>query len=337
MATTETPTTPTLDPPRSRRSARRLALTEQAAYWVFSGLALVALVVIVLVMWFVVSHAWPAFRANGIGIFGWGSSTDGDIAQAIKGQTTRFAMWPAIYGTVLTTMGALVLALPFSIFSAIFIAHLAPRHLTRSLEPTVRLLAGVPSVIFGLLAYFALAPLLANLIPNHIQAALAPIVPIGGRNVLLGVLVLFAMVCPLMIAIFVDSLRAVPGRWREGSYALGVDEWRTIVRISLPVIRPAIVAGTVLAAGRAIGEAIALSMAAGGIGFSPNPLDGFWALFEPTHPMAAVLVDSAEGLSSQQLAQDMFAVATVILISAIALSIGARLALLPFKVESTRA
>ena len=140
-----------------------------------------------------------------------------------------------------------------------------------------------------------------------------------------------------MIAIFVDALKAVPHRWREGSVALGATEWRTIVRISVPVIRPAIVAGTILAMGRAIGEAIALSMASGSLGFSPNPLDGFWMLLEPTRPLASTIVDFQEGIGQRELTQNLFAIGSLVFVSAVVLSIGARIASLPFRLESRRA
>ena len=110
------------------------------------------------------------------------------------------------------------------------------------------------------------------------------------------------MVAPFEIAIFTDALRAVPAPWRDGARALGMDRWRTVLKISLPVIRPALVAGTVLATGRAIGEAIALSMTTGALAFVPNPLDGFAFFLEPARPLASSIVDYSEGFDGKSFA-----------------------------------
>ena len=143
------------------------------------------------------------------------------------------------------------------------------------LEPVISLLAATPSVIFGLFAILVLAPWInANLLDATRVEEYGPVVTLTGANLLLGMIVLAIMVAPLMIAIFADALRAVPTPWREGAISLGCDNWRVARRVSLAAIRPALVAGTTLAIGRAVGEAIALSMATGSIAFTPNPADG---------------------------------------------------------------
>jgi ABC-type phosphate transport system permease subunit len=129
-----------------------------------------------------------------------------------------------------------------------------------------------------------------------------------------------------MITIFTDAFRAVPGSWHDGALALGMSRWRTALKISLPVIRPALVAGTVLATGRAIGEAIMLSMTTGGLGFVPNPLDGLVFFLEPVRPLASAIVDYSEGIEGEQLRANLFAFGAVILVSALALMLAARLA-----------
>ncbi len=105
------------------------------------------------------------------------------------------------------------------------------------------------------------------------------------------------MITPIMIAIVVDALRAVPRDWTEGAAALGVNRWRAMWTIGVRAARPAIVAAAVLATARALGEAIMLSMVSGSVGFAPNPLDGLTFFFEPARPLAATIVDNAEGLS----------------------------------------
>ncbi len=123
-----------------------------------------------------------------------------------------------------------------------------------------------------------------------------------------------------MVALIAGALASVPTTWREGSAALGVNRWRTIVRVSLRTARPAIVAATVLATARALGEAIMLSMVSGSRGFAANPLDGLTFLFEPVRPLAATIVQESEGLTIAPLAHTIYAMAAVLLVSAALLS-----------------
>jgi phosphate transport system permease protein len=135
-----------------------------------------------------------------------------------------------------------------------------------------------------------------------------------------GILVLTVMITPIMIAIVVDALRAVPTSWTEGAAALGVNRARALWTIGVRAVRPAIVAAAVLASARALGEAIMLSMVAGSTGFAPNPLDGLTFFVEPARPLAATVVDNAEGLSVVPFGQTLYAFAAVLLVSAAFLS-----------------
>ena len=112
------------------------------------------------------------------------------------------------------------------------------------------------------------------------------------------------MITPIMIAIVVDALRAVPRSVDRGRAALGVNRWRVMWTIAVRAARPAIVAAAVLATARALGEAIMLSMVSGSVGFAPNPLDGLTFFFEPARPLAATIVDNAEGLSVEPVRPD---------------------------------
>jgi ABC-type phosphate transport system permease subunit len=139
------------------------------------------------------------------------------------------------------------------------------------------------------------------------------------------------MITPIMVAIIVDALRAVPRSWTEGSAALGANRWRTMWTISVRAARPAIVAAVVLATARALGEAIMLSMVSGSVGFAPNPLDGLTFFLEPTRPLAATIVDNAEGLSVQPFGQTIYAFAAVLLVSSAFLSFAGWAAKQPMK------
>lgn len=297
---------------------------------------LVMFAIIGVIVWFVMRSAWPALHANGLGFFT-GSSVrlDDQLGRAFSGYHGRdyqhLNALAGIVGTVLTTAGALTLGVPFSIMCALFIAVTAPRRVRSVLEPVVRLLAGVPSVIFGLIGLLILAPFLERTFLNRstINAYGLANLPLTGASLLAGILVLTVMIVPLMIAVFVDALDNVPLPWREGSMALGTDEWRAAIRISLPWIRPALVAGTILAAGRAIGEAIALAMVAGSVAWIPNLKDGLIFFMEPVHPLAALIVNNSEGLPVQPLTTDLFALGALLLLASLLFSLSARIALLP--------
>jgi ABC-type phosphate transport system permease subunit len=128
------------------------------------------------------------------------------------------------------------------------------------------------------------------------------------------------MILPIMVALIVDSLRAVPRVWREGALALGVNRWRALVTVSLRAVRPAIVAAAVLATARALGEAIMLAMVTGSIGFAPNPFDGLLFFFEPSRTLSATILDGEEGLSVEPFGQTMYAIGSLLIISCALLS-----------------
>ncbi|HET6175212.1 MAG TPA: ABC transporter permease subunit [Gaiellales bacterium] len=312
---------------------------ERFAHAVFALAGAVSLVVLGLVLGYVLWRAWPAFEANGFSYFG--QHQDPDLAgelglatqQPVGVSFRQLHAWPAIYGTLLTTGGAILLGLPFSLLTSIFVAELAPRPLARLMQPLIRVMAAVPSVVWGLFGLLVLAPFVDRvLISDDLASRYARVVPLRGESLLLGIVVLVCMTVPFQIAIFTDALRAVPAPWREGGRALGLDAWRVTVKILLPVIRPAIATGVVLATGRAIGEAIALSMTAGSIAFVPNPLDRLVFLLEPAHPLASMFVDyNSEGLVQGALAADLFSFAALILLSALAMMLAVRLALAPVR------
>ncbi len=291
------------------------------------------LILIAAITVFVLYIGWPSFSANGLSWFGTGDEPlDIQLGFSFTGTPegapyTTLNAWPAILGTLLTTGGALLLSFPFALLAAVFIAELAPKRLADVLDPIVSILAATPSVIYGLFAILVLAPLIEqNLIPRDKAEEISPVVTLTGANVLLGILVLTLMIAPLMIAIFADALRAVPVKWKEGAIALGCDEWRMTRRVSIRAIRPALVAGSTLAMGRAVGEAIALSMATGSIAFIPNPLDGYFFFLEPVRTLASSIVDYSEGFDSPQTKANLFAFGVILLITTAALTIGAKIA-----------
>ena len=185
------------------------------------------------------------------------------------------------------------------------------------LQPVVRFLASVPSVIYGLLGVLVLVPFIGNhLVTEGQKASVAGVISLSGYSLMAAIVVLTTMIAPLMVSIFTDGLRSVKPGWLEGSLALGVNRWRTTWKIGVRSARPAIVAGTVLATARAIGEAVMLAMISGSVGFAPNPADGLIFIYEPSRPLAPTIVKNIDQLSSPPANATLFAIAAVLLFSA---------------------
>lgn len=164
----------------------------------------------------------------------------------------HFGIWPLLAGTLLTTVIAMVFALPLGLLSAIYLAEFAKPRIQRVVKPVLELLAGVPTVVFG---YFALSVVTPSL--QHVFSNLA------GFNALSAGMVMGVMIMPLVASLSEDALRAVPRDLREASYALGADKVKTIVRVVVPAAFSGIAAATILALSRAIGETMVVAIAAG--------------------------------------------------------------------------
>jgi ABC-type phosphate transport system permease subunit len=187
-------------------------------------------------------------------------------------------------------------------------------------------------VIYGLLGVLVLVPFIDNhLISQSEKASVSPTINLSGQGLITGVVILTVMIAPIMIAVFSDGLRAVPRNWIEGSWALGINRWRTFWKVAVRTARPALVAGAVLATARGLGESVMLSMVSGGVGFAPNPADGAIFLFEPSQPLATTILRNTEELSSPPMAHTLFAVAAVLLFSAVMLSLTGWAAKQPMK------
>ncbi len=297
------------------RTDRRVELT-------LGALASAILLLIAGMVIFVLLKGMPSFTHNGLAWFGAGGSVDEQLMNIFNSPSDpddyvyHLRAWPLLYGTALITGVAVAFSTVFSVLASIFVVEFAPRRLRQVIEPVVRLLAAVPSVIYGLIGILVVVPWVAtHLISESSKESVAYVIQLDGTSILVGIFILVIMICPIMIAIIVDALRAVPDKWVHGAAALGVNRWRAMRTVSLRAVRPAVVAATVLATARALGEAIMLSMVAGSVGFAPNPLDGLTFFLEPARPLASTIVDNAEGLSVEPFGQTMYAFAAILLIS----------------------
>lgn len=163
-----------------------------------------------------------------------------------------FGILYMIAGSLLSTLGAIVLGVPVGLLTAVYIAELAPKKVVAILKPAVELLAGIPSIIFGVFGLGIIVPLIKDISPDQ-----------SGQSMLAVVIVLTMMILPTIISLSESSIRAVPKSYKDASYGLGASKIQTIFKCILPASRSGILAAVVLGIGRAIGETTAVMMVAG--------------------------------------------------------------------------
>jgi phosphate transport system permease protein len=317
--------------------------SDRRAELTLGALACGVLALVLAMLAFVLSAAWPSFAHNGLSWFAPGRNVDHQI-QTIFLSGDRggpyhwhFNAWPLLWSTILTTGAAVLISFVCSVFVALFIIEFAPSWMREILQPVIRLLASVPSVIYGLIGVLVIVPFIGNhLITQNEKTSVAYVISLNGYSLLAAVLILTVMISPIMISIFCDGLRSVPRSWIEASLGLGVNRWRTFWKIAVRTARPALIAGTVLATARALGEAVMLAMVSGSVGFAPNPLDGVIFLFEPSRPLAATIISNSEELSSPPMKHTLYAIAAVLLFSAAMLSLIGWVAKQPMKKYAVR-
>ena len=184
----------------------------------------------------------------------------------------QFGVLPIILGTLWVSLGAILLALPFGLAVAIYMAELANRRMHRILKPTIELLAGIPSVVYGFFGLVIIVPMIQQLFS----------LPVG-ETALAGSIVLGIMALPTIITISEDALRSTPTAMKEASLALGANKWQTIVKVIIPYSFSGITAGVVLGIGRAIGETMAVLMVTGNSAVIPH------TLLEPVRTIPATI------------------------------------------------
>jgi phosphate transport system permease protein len=226
--------------------------------------------------------AWPALSAAGLSFL---SSSDWDPV------ANDYGAFPAIFGTLVTSLIALALATPLALGVAIFLSEFAPRWLRQPVGFLVDLLAAIPSVVYGLWGIFVLVPLIRDRLKPFLAETLhldvLPIFsgPAYGYSVLAAGLILAVMVLPYISAVAREVLLAVPRSQREAALALGATRWEMIWGAVLPFARSGIVGGIILGLGRALGETMAVTMVIG------NRHDVSASLFAPGYTMASLIAN----------------------------------------------
>lgn len=243
------------------------------------GLALLVVVIVIGMIVALASHSRLSIREFGL------SFLTGREWDPIKG---KFGALAFIYGTIASSLIALLISVPLSLGIAVFLVEQAPRYLSRPITFLVELLAAIPSVVYGLWGIFVLAPFLRV----HVEPRLAtwfgwaPLFqgPITGIGLLTGGIILAIMVTPIISAVVRDVLAAVPNTQREAALALGATKWETTM-VVLVNGAPGIAGAVMLGLGRAIGETMAVTMVIG------NRPEISLSLFQPSYTLASVIAN----------------------------------------------
>lgn len=193
-------------------------------------------------------------------LFANGIPTIGEIGPLnfLLGTTWRpgndiYGILPMILGSIYVTAGAIIIGVPIGVLCAVFLASYCPKKLYTFLKPAVDLLAGIPSIVYGFFGLVVIVPMLQNLVGGGFS----------GKSVLTASILLGIMILPTIISVTESSLRAVPVQYYEGALALGATKERSIFKASMPAAKSGITAGVILGVGRAIGEAMAITLIAG--------------------------------------------------------------------------
>jgi len=171
-----------------------------------------------------------------------------------------FGLLPMIIGSLMVTLGALIIGVPFGLACAIFLTEFSSRRLRQIIKPILELLAGIPSVVYGFMGVIILVPFIRKTLGGP------------GLSVLAASIILGIMILPTIISISIDSLQALPPSYREGSIALGATPWQTTKMVLLRAARSGIIASIILGMGRAIGETMAVIMIAGNAAAIPHSI-----------------------------------------------------------------
>jgi len=225
-----------------------------------------AIFFVILIFLFLMREGAPAF---------WETSPDNFFGERWYPNEDLFGTLPLIMGSLLVTLGAVVIALPLGLATAVFIRELAPDWLREILKPLVEILAGIPSVVLGFLGMVAVSPLVREWLD----------VPTG-LTAFTGSLMLAYMSLPTIISVADDAIDAVPKAHRDGALALGATHWQTIWRVVLPAARSGVIIAVMLGIGRAIGETMAVMMVTGNAARIPSEWN---ALFLPARTMTATI------------------------------------------------
>ncbi len=281
--------------------ARRLPDFFSVLCWVAA-----AAVVVILgwILFEIASEAWPAVQRYGLDFL---------TTSAWVPNRDRFGVFPFIVGTVASSMIAMVIAFPLGLVIAIFLSEdFLPLGIRQTVRFVVEMLAAIPSVVYGLWGIFVVIPIIkavGDWASSNFGTVPIFAGPAYGNSLLTASVVLALMVLPTLTAISRSALASVPPALREGAYALGATRWEAILGVILPTAAPGVVAATILALGRAMGETMAVAML---IGNSSRPS---WSIFAPSGTLAGLLANQFGEASGLQVNSLMYAALILVVIT----------------------
>ena len=260
---------------------------EDVVHGVFLFLGLITVGCVLLITVYLIVSGLPAISKIGLGKFLFGSEWASTAAEA------KFGILPFILTSVYGTCGAILIGVPVGFLTAVFLSKMAPKKLRTVMESAVSLLAGIPSVVYGLVGMLVLVPGIRKLF--HVP---------DGASLLAAIIVLAIMILPSIIKVSVNALDAVPKEYEDASLALGATPVETWFRVSAPAAKSGIAAAVVLGVGRAIGEAMAVMMVSGNAPNMPS-------LFESVRFLTTAVASEMSYASGLQ-RQALFSIALVL-------------------------
>ena len=243
--------------------SRSIPRRDAALLWLLRAASAVSGAIVVFIAVFLCLESVPALKD--VGVTRLFSDASWHPAQGASG---TFNVTPMLAGSLLATLGAIGLAAPLGIASAVFCQHYAPARLARAYRQLIGLLAGIPSVVYGFWGLVVLVPLLRSLAPP-------------GASLLAGILILALMILPTVALVADGALANVPRGYLLGACALGLSRFSTVLRVALPAARSGLITATILGAGRAIGETMAILMVCGNVVALPA------SVFDPVRTLTA--------------------------------------------------
>ncbi len=225
---------------------------EQTMRFVFLAAACVSIAATITICIFLFANGVPAMLKIGLKNF--------ILGLKWKPSIDLYGIFPMIVGSITVTLGALILGVPLGLFTAVFLARYCPKQLYNFFESGVKLLAGIPSVVYGFFGLTVIVPAIRNIFGGN------------GTSILAASIVLAIMILPTIISVSESSIRAVPSLYFEGSLALGACKERSIFLVELKAAKSGIMAGIILGVGRAVGETMAVIMVAGNQAILPRSL-----------------------------------------------------------------
>ena len=259
---------------------------------------LFVIAVLVLIVFSLFKKSWPILTTKSLGeLFSW----------SWLPSQGKFGLSPFILGTLAVTAVAMVIAIPLSILTAIYIAEYAPRRVRGIIKPFIDLLAGIPSIVFGLFGLLVVVPFVGKLASLFGATS-------TGYSVLAGGIVLAMMVFPIMISISVEVFGTVPDNVKEASLALGATRWQMVKHVVVRSSLPGVIAAIILGFGRAFGETLAVMMVVGNSPVMPS-------LFGPAYPLTALIANNYGEMMSVPLYESALMLAAFILMIVSLLSI----------------